>query len=89
MKVAGVARSVGASPHEMKGGGFDARSGHISRLWVGSPVGAHVGATDRCFSLTLMFLSLPLPSPLSISLSFPFSLPQSNEKMSSGEDKKR
>ena len=37
-------------------------------------------ATDRCFSVTLLFISLPLSLPLSL---------KSNEKISLSEDKKK
>ena len=46
---------------------FDCRSGHMPGLWVWSQSGYIGEATNRCFSLTSMFLSLSfsLPSPLS------------------------
>ena len=53
---------------KLKGCRFDSQSGHIPRLWVLSAVRAHTEATDCCFSLTSMFLSL------SLSLSLPLFL---------------
>ena len=50
---------VGTSSHTPKGYGFDSQLGHIPRLLVPSPVGECWEATNRYFSLTLMFLSLP------------------------------
>ena len=37
---------------------LDPQSGHILRLWFGSSLGHIQEATDGCFSLTSMFLSL-------------------------------
>ena len=52
---------------EAKSHGFDFWSGHMLRLWVWSLLGYIWEAIDRCFSLSLMFLSLSLsiPTPLS------------------------
>ena len=56
--LAGVAQLVGASSSKLKGHGFNFRSGHIPGLWSRSPVQVRLQeAPDRCFSLTLMFLS--------------------------------
>ena len=57
--------------HRLKGHRFDSWSGHIPRLQVRSLVGMHMRRQSIDASLTSMFLSFS----------------QSNEKMSSGEDK--
>ena len=59
-----VAQLVG---RKMKGYQFNSWSGHLPGVWVWSWSGLIWVATDRCFSLTLMFLSLSFsfPSPLS------------------------
>ena len=48
-----------ASFHKVKGHQF-LPSGHVPGLWVSSLVGGVQEATDQCFSLTMMFLSLSL-----------------------------
>ena len=61
--------SVGqASSCKLKGRGFDAQSGHVPRLWVQSRLGHIRKATNKCFSLTLMFLFLSLSPCLPLSL---------------------
>ena len=61
-----VAQLVGASSYTPKGCGLNPQSGHMPGLQARSPVGGVQEATDQCFSLTSMFLSLsfPLSSPL-------------------------
>ena len=54
-----LAQLVGASSHKPKDCRFNSQSGHIPRLLVLSPVGCMRKATNWCFSITLMFLSLP------------------------------
>nr|KAF6349221.1 hypothetical protein mMyoMyo1_011771 [Myotis myotis] len=50
-----------------KGSGFDSGQGYLGcRLLPGPGAGQeHAGATNRCVSLRLMFLSIPLSSTLS------------------------
>ena len=69
---------VGAMSLRPKGHEFDSQSGLIPRLWVRSPVGAHmrrqwinVSLSHQCFSLSF---------PLSLSLSLPLPFFQSNFK---------
>ena len=68
--LAGQCSLVGASSHKLKGYGFDSPSGHMPGLWVWSQLGLEQEATNWCFFLTSMFLSLSLslscslPSPL-------------------------
>ena len=59
-----VAWLVGVSSHALKGRGFDSRSGHTPGLRVQSWSGGAQEATDGCFSLTSMLLSLSLPLSL-------------------------
>lgn len=51
-----AAQPIGVLSHTLKGFGFDSWSGHILRLWVSSPVRAHMGGNKSMF-LTLIFLS--------------------------------
>ena len=62
--LARIIQLVGASFHTPKGWGFDSWSGHITRLWVQSPVGVHMGGKQ---SMPLS-LSPPLPLPIPLSL---------------------
>ena len=56
-----------ASSHKAKGHWFNSPSVHMPGLWARTLVGGMWEATDQCFSLTSMFLSLSfsLPAPLS------------------------
>ena len=56
--LASVAQLVGALSYTPKGWGFGFWSGHIPRLWVQSPLRSEWEATNQCFSLTLVFLTL-------------------------------
>ena len=56
--LASVAQLVGTSSGKLKGHGFDSWQGHMRRLWVQSPVGAHMRDSQSMFlSLCLSFLS--------------------------------
>ena len=66
----------------LKGCGFDPWSGHTPRLKFDPQSGLVQEATDQCFSLTSMFLSLPLHLPLFLN-----SLPKSIN-ICLGEDSK-
>ena len=46
-----------------KGHRFDSQWGHMPGLWARSLLGGKQEATDQCFSVTSMFLSLFLPFP--------------------------
>ena len=80
--LAGVAQLVGASSSKPKGLGFNSQSGHLPRLRVRSPVGAHMRGKRLMFPLTPLFLCPPHPA-----LSSPLSL--KSISMSSGEDYKK
>ena len=60
---------VGVSFHTPKVGGFDSQAGRAPRLRVQSPVEARTEATDGCFALTSVYLSVCLSSPLSENIS--------------------
>ena len=55
--LASMAQVVGALSHRPKGHKFNSQSGHMPRLWVQSPVRAHITGNQS------MFLSLSLLSP--------------------------
>ena len=74
-----VAQLVGASSHKLKGREFDSPSGHVPKLWVQSPVGAHMGDNKFMF-LSDIDVSLPPSLPLPLSL-------KAMKKMSLSEDK--
>ena len=67
LALTGVAQLVGCQPTEQKVAGSIPGQRHTPVLWVQSLNGCMREATDRCFSLTSMFLSVffSLPSPLS------------------------
>ena len=46
LALSGVAQSVGALSHELNGCGFDPCSGRMSRLWVRSPAGVPMEASN-------------------------------------------
>ena len=62
-----VAPLVGLHPTKPRVTGSIPSQGKVTRLWTQSTVGPIQEATNRCFSLTSMFLSLSfsLPSPFS------------------------
>ena len=63
-----VAQLSGAWSHAAKGWGFDSWSGHMPRLKVQSPVGAHIGGNQSVF-LPHIDVSLCFSVSLSVSLS--------------------
>ena len=71
------AHLVGALSHGTKGHGFDSWSGHMPRLWVSSPVGAHTRGNGLMF---LSHIDVFLPPSLTLSLSL------ESKSMFSGED---
>ena len=61
-----MAQLAGASSYTPKDEGFESRSGHIPRLQVRSPVGAHVESNQLKFLFHInVSLSLSPPSSLS------------------------
>ena len=84
-----VAELVGASSHASKGCRFDSWSGHIPRLWVQSPVGAHraqpvdISLSHWCFSLSPSLTFFLLSQYLSLHLSL------KSINISMGEDLKK
>ena len=54
-----VAQLFGALSYPSKGCGFDSPLRYKSRLWVGSPEGAHMGGNQSMFLISVsLFLSL-------------------------------
>ena len=64
--LAGVALFMGRHPTNQKGPQLDPWLGHMPGLWI-RPWFGHTGeATNQCFSLTSMFLSLSFFLPFSL-----------------------